>query len=60
MWAENVAAGSPTAADVMSAWMGSGAHRTNILNSSAVHIGVGLAYSSNGTPYWTMVLARSG
>lgn len=57
-WAENVAAGQPDATSVMSSWMGSSGHRANILNSGLTQIGVGLAYSSNGTPYWTMVLAR--
>ena len=57
-WAENIAAGQPSARDVMSAWMGSDLHRANILSRSMVHIGVGLAYARDGTPYWTMVLAR--
>jgi len=59
-WAENVAAGQPDAKSVMSAWMGSSSHRANILNSNLTQVGIGLNYSSNGTPYWTMVLARPG
>ncbi len=57
-WAENVAAGQPDAQRVMSSWMNSAGHRANILGNYR-EIGVGLAYSSGGTPYWTMVLATS-
>ena len=56
-WGENVGAGQPSASHVMSAWMNSPGHRDNILNGSFKEIGVGLAYSAGGTPYWTMVLA---
>ena len=58
-WAENIAAGQPDAQRVMQSWMNSPDHRANILSRSYYEIGVGLAYSSGGTPYWTMVLARS-
>lgn len=54
--AENVAAGQRTADTVTDAWLGSPGHRANMLNGSLVHIGVAVAYSSTGTPYWTMVL----
>lgn len=54
--AENVAAGQSTATGVTDAWLGSPGHRANMLNGSLVHIGVAVAYSSTGTPYWTMVL----
>jgi uncharacterized protein YkwD len=56
--AENVAMGYRTAADVMNGWMNSAGHRANILNCEARAIGVGLAYSSNGTPYWTQLFGR--
>ena len=55
--AENVAAGYSTAQAVMSGWMGSAGHRQNILYPGVVHVGVAVATSSSGTPYWTMVLA---
>jgi uncharacterized protein YkwD len=55
--AENVAAGYSTAQAVMGGWMGSAGHRQNILYAGVVHIGVAVATSSGGTPYWTMVLA---
>ena len=57
-WGENVAYGYPDAASVMNAWMNSSGHRANILNGNFTEIGVGLAYTSDGRPYWTMVLAR--
>jgi uncharacterized protein YkwD len=52
---ENVAAGYRTPAAVMDGWMNSDGHRANILNCDAKAIGVGLAYASNGTPYWTQM-----
>jgi uncharacterized protein YkwD len=52
---ENVAAGYRTPAAVMDGWMNSEGHRANILNCNAKAIGVGLAYASNGTPYWTQM-----
>jgi uncharacterized protein YkwD len=57
-WAENIAAGQQDAASAMSAWMGSTeGHKENILNPRYTDIGVGLAYSANGTPYWTQDFA---
>ncbi len=56
-WAENVAAGQTTPAQVMAAWMNSPGHRANILHSGVVHIGVAATKGSNGITYWTMVLA---
>ena len=55
-WAENVAAGQSTPADVMAAWMNSSGHRANILNGAMVHIGVAATTGANGVTYWTMVL----
>jgi len=57
-WGENVAAGYGDAGGVMNGWMNSSGHRANILNGNYTQIGIGLAYSANGTPYWTMDLAR--
>lgn len=57
--AENVAYGQPDTAAVMVAWMNSAGHRANILGSYT-HIGVGLARSGNGTPYWTQEFGRDG
>lgn len=58
--AENVAAGYPDVASVMTGWMGSSGHRANILNGSYTHVGVGRAASGGGTLYWTQNLGRSG
>lgn len=52
---ENVAMGYRTPAAVMDGWMNSDGHRRNILNCSAKAIGVGLAYASDGSPYWTQM-----
>jgi uncharacterized protein YkwD len=53
--AENIAAGQPTAAAVVTAWMKSTGHRKNILNCSNKAIGVGVARNSASTYgiYWT-------
>jgi uncharacterized protein YkwD len=57
---ENVAAGQPTAAAVVAAWMGSTGHRANILNASYAHLGVGVAYATGGYGiYWTLDFGRS-
>jgi uncharacterized protein YkwD len=55
---ENVAMGYATAQAVMDGWMNSRGHRDNILNCEAKAIGVGLARSGNGTPYWTQMFGR--
>ncbi|MFV0307752.1 MAG: CAP domain-containing protein [Desertimonas sp.] len=57
---ENVAAGYGSAGGAVTGWMNSPSHRANVLDPKVIHIGVGLAYSSNGTPYWTMDAARPG
>lgn len=50
---ENIAMGQKTPAEVMTAWMNSPGHRANILSPSYTQIGVGLAKTSSGVPYWT-------
>ena len=59
-WGENVAAGYGDAGGVINGWMNSSGHRANILNRNFTQIGIGLAYSATGVPYWTMDLARPG
>jgi uncharacterized protein YkwD len=54
---ENVAYGYRTSSSVMDGWMGSPGHRANILTPSFTQIGMGIARTASGTPYWTMVLA---
>ena len=58
-WGENVAAGQPDCASVVSAWMNSSGHRANILNPAFVHIGLGAVKGTNGVIYWTMNLGAS-
>lgn len=50
---ENIAYGQQTPAAVMSAWMNSPGHRSNIMNGTYTEIGVGLAKNKNGVCYWT-------
>jgi uncharacterized protein YkwD len=50
---ENVAMGQRTPNEVVRVWMNSPGHRRNIMSPSISTIGVGLAYSSGGRPYWT-------
>lgn len=55
---ENIAYGYPTAKAVMRGWMGSEGHRRNILDKRFRKIGLGLARSADGTPYWVQDFAR--
>jgi uncharacterized protein YkwD len=54
-WAENIAAGQPTPAEVVDTWMHSSGHRENILNCDLHDIGVGYATSESAeySTYWT-------
>lgn len=54
-YAENVAYGQPTPQAVVRDWMNSPGHRRNILNPNYTQIGVGMAYSGGGRPYWSQV-----
>jgi uncharacterized protein YkwD len=53
--AENIAAGSTTAAGAMDQWMNSAGHKANILNCTYVELGVGFAKGVNAdyAGYWT-------
>jgi uncharacterized protein YkwD len=57
--AENIAWGFSTADSVMTAWMNSPGHRTNILNCTSVATGIGVARKADGTVYWTEDFGRS-
>ena len=50
--AENIAMGQASASEAVRSWMNSSGHRANMLGSGYTRIGVAVAYSSNGTPYW--------
>jgi uncharacterized YkwD family protein/spore coat assembly protein SafA len=52
---ENIAMGQQTPAAVMSSWMNSPGHRSNILSKNFTEIGVGVAKSKSGTIYWTQM-----
>jgi uncharacterized protein YkwD len=56
--AENIAQGQRGAHQVMNVWMASSGHRNNIMSYAYTEIGIGLAWSSWGTPYWTQVFGR--
>ncbi|MDP4090384.1 MAG: SafA/ExsA family spore coat assembly protein [Bacillota bacterium] len=56
---ENIAMGQTNPSAVMTSWMNSPGHRSNILSPTYNQIGVGLATSSNGTKYWTQQFIRS-
>ncbi|NRQ38529.1 CAP domain-containing protein, partial [Nonomuraea sp. NN258] len=56
-WAENIAMGQRTPASVVTSWMNSSGHRTNIMNCKYTLIGVGAAKNAQGQIYWTQVFA---
>jgi len=53
--AENIARGQVSPEEVVNAWMNSTGHRSNILNGSFTHIGVG--YDQSGH-YWTQMFIK--
>lgn len=55
---ENIAFGPTTPESVVSAWMDSPTHRSNILKGGYNCIGVGITYA-NGTYYWVQLFAKS-
>jgi uncharacterized YkwD family protein len=50
---ENIAMGQQSPQAVMTAWMNSPGHRSNILSPAYTQIGVGVAKDSRGVLYWT-------
>ena len=54
---ENVGYAYPTPKAAVAGWMSSGPHRANLLNREFTEIGVAVAKSADGTPYWTQVFA---
>lgn len=52
---ENLAYGYLTPQAVVQAWMNSSGHRANILNANFTQIGVAVAWSSDGIPYYTLL-----
>lgn len=56
--AENIAAGQPGLALVLADWVASPAHCANLMNARYSEAGLACQRSSDGTPYWTLILAR--
>jgi uncharacterized protein YkwD len=56
--AENIAFGASDAAAVVSLWMSSPPHATNILSPEATATGIGVAYDSTGAPYYSQVFGE--
>ncbi len=56
-WGENVAAGYTSVQAVFDGWMGSPAHKAQILGDF-LYVGMGAVASSTGTVYWTLDFAR--
>jgi len=57
-WGENIAAGQLTPAAAVQSWMNSTGHRNNMLNPNYTHLGVGVAYNSNGRLCWVQLFIR--
>ena len=57
-YAENVAQGQRTAAEVVSGWMQSSGHRANIMNATYTEMGAGYARDGSGRPYWVQVFGK--
>ncbi len=55
-FAENIAMGQTTPAEVMKSWMESEGHKKNLLGDY-VDIGIGVATDAMGQKYWTQVFA---
>jgi len=49
---ENLAAGQPTAADVMRVWMESPSHRENILDPRWMDVGIAVRFGGEHSIYW--------
>jgi len=59
-WGENIAAGYPTPASVVSGWLNSPGHRANIENASYIAIGSGAAAGGTGQIFWAHTFSTSG
>ena len=57
-YAENVAQGQRTAAEVVNGWMQSAGHRANIMNPTYTEMGAGYARDPGGRPYWVQVFGK--
>jgi uncharacterized protein YkwD len=55
-WGEAIGAGFVTPESLFDAWMASAVDRTHVL-SEQIYIGVGVAATPDGVPYWVLVVA---
>ena len=55
--AENLAWGYPQPAQIISGWMNSSGHRSNMLHPRATEFGIGITQGPKG-PNWVLVLAK--
>jgi len=55
--AENLAWGYPSAGQIVSGWMNSSGHRSNMLHPRATEMGIGITQGPKG-PNWVLVLAK--
>src|SRR5262249_31748445 len=53
---ENVASGHKSYSDVERGWEKSSGHRENLLRTEVSAVGVAMAKSKRGWPYWTLVV----
>ena len=56
--AENIAWNQPNAQEVVRTWMNSTGHRANIMDPNLTEIGVAVARSAKGEPYWIQIFGR--
>nr|WP_296075253.1 CAP domain-containing protein [uncultured Actinoplanes sp.] len=56
-YGENIARGADSSYEVWDGWMHSPEHRHNILDCRLDQMGIGLALSGDGTPYWVQDFA---
>ena len=54
---ENVGYAYRTPKEAVAGWMNSAPHKANLLNKDFTEIGVAVAKSADGTPYWTQIFA---
>lgn len=55
-WGENIGAGFRTPQPLIDAWMASDIHRPLLLGENT-YVGVGVAATPDGVPYWALVVA---
>lgn len=58
MVAENISYSQGSPEGAINTWLNSSGHRANMLSYSYADLGVGIAYTTGGTPYYTQVFGR--